>query len=80
MARISNVSRWTLDGPILLGRVGSRQLDGIPSLSKQVKDFCSDQVLLQDPSERIWKRPWVRHPCPLVSHSMGGALEQRAAP
>jgi hypothetical protein len=62
--RISNVSMGALDGPILMGRVGSRRLDGVPGLSKQVKDglLGSDQVLLQGPSERIWNRPWVRHP------------------
>jgi hypothetical protein len=29
----------TLDEPILMGRVGSRRLDYVPSLSKQVKDL-----------------------------------------
>jgi hypothetical protein len=31
----------TLDGPILMGRVGSRVLDCLPGLSKQVKDFLA---------------------------------------
>jgi hypothetical protein len=37
--RISNVSMGTLDGSILMGRVGSRRLDYVPALSKQVKSF-----------------------------------------
>jgi hypothetical protein len=31
----------TLDGPILMGRVGNRRLDCVPGLSKQVKDFLA---------------------------------------
>jgi hypothetical protein len=39
--RITNVSMGTLDVPTLMGRVGSRRLDCVPGLSKQVKDFLA---------------------------------------
>jgi hypothetical protein len=41
MNRITNVSMGTLDGPILMGRVGSRRFDCVPCLSRQVKDFLT---------------------------------------
>jgi hypothetical protein len=37
----SNVSMGTLDGPILMGRVGSRRLDCVACLNKVVKDFLA---------------------------------------
>jgi hypothetical protein len=64
-----DISMGTLDRSTLMGRDGSRLLDCVPCPSKQVKDFLA--------ATKLGLAPFVASH--LVSHSMGGALEQRAA-
>jgi hypothetical protein len=40
-----NVSMGTLDGPVLIGRVGTRRLDCVPCLSKEVRDFVAATMI-----------------------------------
>jgi hypothetical protein len=74
-----NVSVGTLNGPILMGRVGSRRLDCVPGLSKLVKDILAATKFSSKIHPIVFES--TVGPAPLVanhlvSHSMAGALER----
>jgi hypothetical protein len=70
----SNVSMGTLDGPIMMGQLGSHRLDCVACLSKEVKDFLAATKFFSTVHPNIFgsaRRSGTIGDEHLVSHLMG---------